>query len=623
MVVEEETPGKPVLRLDVPEGISFALSSDAVHITPGFPVAISARMKASAPTQVSMTTRRCGTQAQVGTSWATLSATGEAAFEPSASDSIVITGRGPVTLWIDDVQLRQDGLTSTPTPRPEMAFISTRHPLSLFHDGERPKLRLLTYVPGVAEMAAEWHIEDFWGKRVLWGRARARSGHGEQIVEGETLPRGWYHATVTWSDAGVERRNESTFCLLPPAERKGDAKLSPFGAHFSVDPTGLALAKAVGCRWLRLHPPNFTKWRTVEPAPGEWKWQDEAIKLARAAGLSIVGSLDRLPRWASTAPEGTPDYYYTGFAAWLPKDWADWEKYVAETVKHHRADIHLWEVWNEPNLTDWLVPRTGQTQAQGYVELLQHTYSIVKREDPKATVIGGVVAGALTENSDAEAFASEVIKLGGLDLMDIFSFHDYISSPVDEGPDPIATWIERLRAQMKAAGRELPIIDSEGGFANPGTTITYRPSPPDVVPPDKMARYMVRQYVAQWAQGIDRFFFYNFFVDGSPNTNAWEGFVEGDGQSRPNVAAYAMMSWILDGATFEKTDQPSRNVWTHRFVTPRGPVVVAWAKTGTEAEVHAVRCANAWDMMGAPIDMPENGWFRVTDAPIYLLLQKR
>ena len=28
-----------------------------------------------------------------------------------------------------------------------------------------------------------------------------------------------------------------------------------------------------------------------------------------------------------------------------------------------------------------------------------------------------------------------------------------------------------------------------------------------------------------------------------------EGFVEGDGQPRPNVAAYAQMSWILDGAT--------------------------------------------------------------------------
>ncbi len=623
MRVEEEVPGQPVLRLQVPEGIGFTLESDAVRIAPGFPIAISARMRSSAPTKVTMSTRHCGAQAQVGATWTTLTASGEAAFEPSSSDNVMIAGHGPVTLWIDDVTLRQEGATSPPAPRPEVALISTRHPLSLFHDGETPKLRMLTYVSGKAVMPADWHIEDFWGKRVLWGRAWAKPGRDEQIIEGEGLPRGWYHATVTWTDAGVERHNESTFCLLPPMERKGDVKLSPFGAHFSVDPTGLALAKAVGCRWLRLHPPNFTKMRTVEPAQGQWAWQDEPIKIARAAGLSIVGSLDRLPRWASSAPEGTPDYYYEGMAAWMPKDWADWEKYVAETVKHHRADIHLWEVWNEPNLTGWLIPHKGQTQAQGYVELLQHTYPIVKREDPKATVIGGVVAGALTEKSDAAAFASEVIKLGGLKLMDIFSFHDYINAPVDEGPDPLAAWIARLRAEMKAAGRELPIINSEGGFANPGTSITYRPSPPDVVPPDKMARYMVRQYIAQWAQGIDRFFFYNFFVDGSPSASAWEGFVEGDGQPRPNVAAYAMMSWILDGATFEKTEQPSPNVWMHRFMTPRGPVVVAWAKTGAEAEVHAVRCANAWDMMGAPIDVPEDGWFRITDAPVYLLLQKK
>jgi hypothetical protein len=423
---------------------------------------------------------------------------------------------------------------------------------------------------------------------------------------------------VTWDDNGVSQRNEATFCLLPPPERSGPIESCAFGGHFAVDPTGLALAKAVGCRWLRFHPPNHTKWRTVEPEKGQWAWRDEPIRLAREAGLALVGSFELCPRWASTAPADAPDAYYTGFAAWAPRDWAEWEEYVAQTVRHHKTDIHIWEVWNEPNLVDWWVPREGQSRPEGYVELLRHTTPAVRREDPSATVIGGVVAGALKERSSAWEFTRDVIASGGLDLMDVFSFHDYIGSPVDEGDEPIDVWLPRVRQAMQAAGREVPIIDSEGGFANPGSAITYRPCDSDVVPTDRMARLLVRQYVSQLALGVDRFFFYNLFVDGSPEVRQWEGFVEGDGQPRPNVAAYATLSWLLDGATFDHTERPSPDVWLHWFRTPRGRLAIVWARTGTHSEVTIPGAREAWDLMGAPVRIPRGGVFEATDAPLYV-----
>ena len=43
------------------------------------------------------------------------------------------------------------------------------------------------------------------------------------------------------------------------------------------------------------------------------------------------------PDWASSAPPGTPDHgFYTGRGAWLPRDWAEWERYVTETVRRYR-----------------------------------------------------------------------------------------------------------------------------------------------------------------------------------------------------------------------------------------------------------------------------------------------
>jgi hypothetical protein len=134
-----------------------------------------------------------------------------------------------------------------------------------------------------------------------------------------------------------------------------------------------------------------------------------------------------------------------------------------------------------------------------------------------------------------------------------------------------------------------------------------------------MARWLVRQHVSQLSLGVSQFFFYNFFVDGSPVIREWEGFVEGDGQPRPNVAAYATMTWLLDGARFERTKQPREGVWLHQFRTPRGRVTVAWAETGTTSNVRFPGAREAFDLMGAPVALRPDRSLTVTDAPMYVV----
>ena len=617
----EGTGPQRCLKLEVPDRISVTLSSDAVRLAPGRPVHASCRLRSAEPTQIVFGSTCCGTRAAVGTTWQAIAASGTVPYKPRPMDHVRFVVHGPAELWIDDVVLRQETDGGDPA-RFRAAILADRHPLSLYHDDDEPVLRLLASTPdSAAPEELAWRVEDFWGKVRFSGTWLPGPGRQVKAISGRDLGRGWFHATVCWHGDGA-CRNESTLAILPPPERTAPAIDSPFGAHFAVDPSGLDVARAVGVRWLRLHPPNHTKWRVVEPETrGEWQWRDEPIAIARAAGLELVGSLDRCPTWASSAPPGTPERgFYTGTGAWLPRDWDEWERYVAETVRRHRHHVHVWEVWNEPNLTDWLIPRPGQTRAQAYVELLQHTYPIVKREDPQATVIGGCVAGALTEGSPARQFAWEIIDLGALELMDVFSFHQYIPRSIDEASEPIDGWIPKLRAKMRAAGRGLPIINSEGGYANPGTSLTYRPCPADTVSPEEMARWLVRQYLAQMAAGVGQFFFYNFFIDGSPSIRRWEGFLEGDGQPRPNVAAYAQMSWLLDGARYRQTERPGEQAWVHHFDTPRGPVAVAWARTAAQLAVDFPTAVRAWDLMGAPLVLPNDRRLTVTDAPIYLLL---
>ena len=615
----ETVDGNPCLKLDVPEGIAVTLCSDTVEAAPGRPVRVSCRVRAAEPTDVTFGSSHCGTRARADMGWKTIAAAGAIRFVPQPTDHARLGVRGPATLWIDDVTLRQDEKAQGGDPF-QAAILCDRHPLSLYHDGDELVLQLLASASesaGPRELA--WSLDDFWGNVRISGSWMPGAGRQRKLISAKDLGRGWYRARVTWDD-GRSCSNESTFAILPPWERTGGLADSPFGAHFSVDPSGLALARAVGVRWLRLHPPNHTKWRVVEPkAEGQWAWRDEPIAIARRAGLELIGSLDRCPPWASTAPPGTPDAsFYTGTGAWVPQSWDDWETYVTETVRRYKRDIHVWEVWNEPNLTNWLVPREGRTRAEAYVDMLRHTYPVVKREDPEAIVIGGCVAGALTQGSPARKFAWEIIDRGALELMDAFSFHQYISRSIDETSEPIDQWLARLRAKMRAAGREVPIINSEGGYSNPGTSLAYRPCPADTVPTDRMARWLARQYVAQWAAGVRQFFFYNFFIDGSPTIRRWQGFVEGDGQPRPNVAAYAHLSWILDGARFVRTERPDEDAWVHYFDTPRGEVAVAWTKTGSAKTLSFPGAIEAWDLMGAPLSLPADREWKVTDAPIYV-----
>ncbi|MFH1918936.1 MAG: hypothetical protein ABIP48_03475 [Planctomycetota bacterium] len=613
--------GEPCLKITVPEGITATLSSDVTPIASGHPITVGCRLRADGPASVTFGSTNCGGRADVTTEWRAFTAAGKARFVPRPADHVRLVVRGPVRLWIDDVRLYQD-LGPGDGRRFQAVVLSDRHPLSLYHEGEPPIVGLFSSTPqGTEPRLLEWKIEDFWGNVRLEGTCHPGAGRRFEKIDCHELGRGWYRASVGWIEDGRPQAHESTFVVLPPPDREGSIAESPFGAHFSLDPTGLRIAQAVGARWLRLHPPNHTKWRIVEPdRKGEWAWRDEPIRIAKKAGLELIGSLDRCPNWASSAPAGTPDAgFYTGVGAWVPENWSDWENYVRETVRRYKGDVHVWEVWNEPNLTDWLIPRAGQTRAEAYVEMLKRTYPIVKREDPSATVIGGCVAGALTEHSPPWQFTREIIDLGALELMDAFSFHQYITRSVDEGDEPIETWLGRLKRMMREAGRPLPIINSEGGYANPGTSLRYRPCPANVVSPDDMARWLVRQYVSQIACGVRQFFFYNFFVDGSPTIRPWEGFVEGDGQPRPNVAAYAQMTWALDGSRFERIGRPHGDVSVYHFTTPRGRLAVAWAHTGRQAVVEFTGAVRAWDLMGSPLDLPSGGKLEVTDAPVYVL----
>lgn len=598
--------------------------SDVVPISEGYPLTVTCRIRAEKPVKVTFGAYRqgrehaqyayCSTTAEVGTEWQTLTASAQAYFAPRAGHAFVrLLSDEPATIYLDRVELRQDADAPGEDP-PRAAIITDRHPLALYHDGDDVRLRLLCDVPeGAEDTRFSWRLEDYYGDRVLEGTWQPGAGVSKMLVPLDGPARGWYRAVVEWEHAGRVLSNESAFVLLPPASRTGDLDTSPFGAHFMAGPGHLQLARAVGARWLRLWPPHYTLWRTVEPEQGQWEFHDGAIHLlARRQGLRILGLLERPPQWAS---RNAPDF------------WENWENYVARVVERHRDDIRWWEVQNEPDLQFWLSKPEGPTRADSHFDHLRHSYEPAKRANPEAIIIGGSVAGCFFRGTDKEAFTFELLETGALEHMDAFSFHYYHGwaalQPLDELEEPIAEAVSKLRTRMREHGKVVPVINTEGGVHNPRSCLSYRPTAPDninPVPAEDVARLLVRMYVSQIAAGVERFFYYNFYVTSTPVTKLWDSFIEGDGQPRPAVAAYAVMTWLLDGAVYRATDRPSEDVWIHRFDTPRGALAVAWTRTGTTAEHVFPGAGSAWDIMGKEQSPGPDGRLLLSPLPTYILL---
>jgi len=154
-------------------------------------------------------------------------------------------------------------------------------------------------------------------------------------------------------------------------------------------------------------------WDVIEPACKgcfDWTttdaWRDEA----KRSRLTIFGSLAYAPRWANG---GHPFNY-------PPLVLQDWYDFVFATVTRYRDDIHLWGVWNEPNLDQYL----QGTDPRVYRSLVITARAAIRAADPLAVVLGPDVSWHAVKDG---WFAAVMNDFG--DLFDIVTVHWYVDGP--------------------------------------------------------------------------------------------------------------------------------------------------------------------------------------------------
>jgi hypothetical protein len=175
-------------------------------------------------------------------------------------------------------------------------------------------------------------------------------------------------------------------------------------------------AVAVGARWVRADLP----WGDVQPGSRDayrWSRFDRIVAAAHERGLTLLPILAYTPLWARPA----------GCAGdkCAPADPAAFAAFAAAAAARYApSGIHTWEIWNEPNSSDFWKPRPDPA---AYTTLLRATGRALRHADSSAQVLlGGLAAGHSQGGSISPAqFLAAVAARGGNRLVDGVGYHPY------------------------------------------------------------------------------------------------------------------------------------------------------------------------------------------------------
>ncbi|MFN8525934.1 MAG: cellulase family glycosylhydrolase [Chloroflexota bacterium] len=159
----------------------------------------------------------------------------------------------------------------------------------------------------------------------------------------------------------------------------------------SVDTQQLAQARTAGAQVFR----NTLSWAQLEPSQkgtystGYVAFIDQTVSQAEQNGLKVIFGLGGSPCWASADPNkncGSSSYKY-----WYPptnaNDYGDAMRFL---VQRYGNRVVAWEVWNEPNLSQFWGGATPD--AAKYVQLVKAT----RAKNPTAFILAGSLSSTVT-----------------------------------------------------------------------------------------------------------------------------------------------------------------------------------------------------------------------------------
>jgi hypothetical protein len=265
---------------------------------------------------------------------------------------------------------------------------------------------------------------------------------------------------------------------------------------------------------------NDATWSAIErqketlAIPGSW---DEYIDKARSLNINVLLILDY----------GNP-LYDGGDKPESDEAIAAFAHYAEFVVKHFKGRVHLYEVWNEWDIS---IGRTTPGDAVSYMKLLRTVYPRLKAIDPSIVVIGGASSG----DGIRSGWLNKAVDNGLLDFSDAVSFHPYVFATSRSTPEDWATLVEATETDLQKGGRRslVPIYITEVGW--PTTTS------PGGVSQDLQAQYISATFrIARSMPFVKGVWWYDFRDDGTDSTNNEHRFGLVDHSLNPKPSYYSL-----------------------------------------------------------------------------------
>ena len=324
---------------------------------------------------------------------------------------------------------------------------------------------------------------------------------------------------------------------------------SPFGMGIYLDrfrgpdlDRAARMARDAGVKWTR----EGFSWSRIEPERGrfDWSYYDGLVATAKRYGISLYGLVSGWAPWTTPySAEGIQDY--TAF--------------MKELVRHYRADVHHWEIWNEPNIFFWQGPK------EMYAELLRKSYTAVKEGDPSAKVLGISTSG-IDYNFIARTMALDA-------PFDILTIHPYRKVLNDQALMNELSIVSRLVENK-------PVWITEFGWTTltPHNTLTQDFAP---FSQRQQAALLARTYLCMLASGIrTNISWYDFRNDGDDPLYFENemGILHRDFTPKPAYRTYATLTRVLKDLEFAgKVDTGSSGVFAYRFSRKGKSVIAVWS----------------------------------------------
>ncbi|RAV05007.1 DNRLRE domain-containing protein [Paenibacillus sp. YN15] len=480
---------------------------------------------------------------------------------------------------------------------------------NIFYSNEPLVVKVETGRPAV-----NWRLLDVWGAEAAAGTVSVQNGEG--LIQLPSTLLGYF---MLEASAVQEGRTpvplQTTLTVLSPFH-SGMVAASPFGINTHGWSTELPeLASRAGIKDVR---GNY-EWGSVEKQKGIYSIP---ISDEHEAHMNAVRTLSLEQIWLFAYTNPFYDNNSTPYTDEGREGFANYSKAVLDGYNGSDSaapDYELFlknvEVYNEFNIA-FGDRGTGpaDSRPEYYYPLLKKTYETVKAAHPDVRVAGMATAGAPL------SWLESVMRLGGLDYLDVISIHPYVYPKAPEQLISTLRGVNQLVSRYNN-GQTMPLWLSELGWPThlTATGVSEKIS----------ADYLVRSMVISLANGAEKIYWYDLMDDGTDKSYNEHNFglvhnkadLLGAYTPKPSYTAYAVLTRQLADAVYDADLSQENAFYQYRFIRGAEDIRVAWAVNPTTVAVSTQGPVAVVDFMGnEKVYTPVQGkiYLTLSGEPVYI-----